>query len=361
MLDAGMVILSALGIGLARAGKPSRSVRVLIMICAGASAGMNLAAADPGSWRSVAAYVVGPGVPGGHHRPGDRRHPPARPPAGHRIRLGAARPRRGGRAAAGGRRGLVPAAAVLAPSGTLRGLRQMVLDAAPVPGTTTGVAASRSPAPTMITRSRSTGLGGRARTWAPSSRWPGREPGRRSARDRVLRPRRPRSCPATGVTPSTGTGQLPGGSRPSSHRSRACRRAPGAPTSPKSYAGSPTLALTCGSGSRRTMTSPPAEPPAQALGESLAALAVQVAALRGQIAQINQRLDRAGLRGDLDLAARFEELARDRRRRPGRRRTARPRRPVLDRPGPPGIYSAAGRAAAMGRYPGTRQSRELRA
>ena len=57
------------------------------------------------------------------------------------------------------------------------------------------------------------------------------------------------------------------------------------------------------------MTSPPAEPSAQALGESLAALAVQVAALRGQIAQINRRLDQAGLRGDLDLAARFEELA----------------------------------------------------
>jgi hypothetical protein len=57
------------------------------------------------------------------------------------------------------------------------------------------------------------------------------------------------------------------------------------------------------------MTSPPAEPGAQALGESLAALAVQVAALRGQIAQVKQRLDRAGLRSDLDLAARFEDLA----------------------------------------------------
>jgi hypothetical protein len=57
------------------------------------------------------------------------------------------------------------------------------------------------------------------------------------------------------------------------------------------------------------MTSPQAEPPAQALGESLAALAVQVATLRGQIAMISQRLDQAGLRGDLDLAARFEELA----------------------------------------------------
>ena len=57
------------------------------------------------------------------------------------------------------------------------------------------------------------------------------------------------------------------------------------------------------------MTSPQAEPPAQALGESLAALAAQAAALRGQITLINECLDRAGLRGDLDLAARFEELA----------------------------------------------------
>jgi hypothetical protein len=60
MLDAGMVILSALGIGLALAGKPSRSVRFLIMICAGASAAMNFAAADPASWRSVVAYVPAP-------------------------------------------------------------------------------------------------------------------------------------------------------------------------------------------------------------------------------------------------------------------------------------------------------------
>ena len=60
MLDAGMVILSALGIGLALAGKPSRSARFLIMICAAASAGMNSAAADPASWRSVVAYVSAP-------------------------------------------------------------------------------------------------------------------------------------------------------------------------------------------------------------------------------------------------------------------------------------------------------------
>ena len=58
------------------------------------------------------------------------------------------------------------------------------------------------------------------------------------------------------------------------------------------------------------MTGPPAEPGVEALGESLSALAVQIADLRGQVAQVNQRLDRAGLRGDLDLVARFEELAR---------------------------------------------------
>jgi hypothetical protein len=47
----------------------------------------------------------------------------------------------------------------------------------------------------------------------------------------------------------------------------------------------------------------------EAAGETLAALAAQVADLRGQVAVIGQRLDAAGLTGDLDLAARFEELA----------------------------------------------------
>jgi hypothetical protein len=46
-----------------------------------------------------------------------------------------------------------------------------------------------------------------------------------------------------------------------------------------------------------------------ALGESLAALAVQVAALRGQVRAINARLDQAGLDPGLNLADRFEELA----------------------------------------------------
>src|SRR6267154_200897 len=55
-----LVLLAGLGIGLALAGKPSKSIRFLIMLCAAASAGMNLADADPGSWKSVAAYVAVP-------------------------------------------------------------------------------------------------------------------------------------------------------------------------------------------------------------------------------------------------------------------------------------------------------------
>lgn len=60
MLDAGMIILSALGIGLALAGKASKAERFLIMTCAGLSAFMNYAAADTASWRSVVAYVAAP-------------------------------------------------------------------------------------------------------------------------------------------------------------------------------------------------------------------------------------------------------------------------------------------------------------
>jgi hypothetical protein len=52
-----------------------------------------------------------------------------------------------------------------------------------------------------------------------------------------------------------------------------------------------------------------AEPSPSALGESLAALAVQVTDLRGQVRAINERLDRSGLRADLNLADRFEDLA----------------------------------------------------
>ena len=54
---------------------------------------------------------------------------------------------------------------------------------------------------------------------------------------------------------------------------------------------------------------PPAEPSPRALGESLAALAAQLADLRSEIRAINTQLDQAGLRADLNLPARFEDLA----------------------------------------------------
>jgi hypothetical protein len=57
------------------------------------------------------------------------------------------------------------------------------------------------------------------------------------------------------------------------------------------------------------ITDPAADPSPHALAESLAALAAQVADLRGQIRTLNERLDRAGLHADLNPAAWFEELA----------------------------------------------------
>ena len=134
MLDAGMIILSALGIGLAMAGKASKAERFLIMICAAASAGMNFAAADPGSWRSVAAYTAAPvflaiitdrviSVIRRHVLPGDTESAWAWL----------------GRATIGAARltaliVLYLLRTVLAPKETATGLRRMVLDAAPVPG-----------------------------------------------------------------------------------------------------------------------------------------------------------------------------------------------------------------------------------
>jgi hypothetical protein len=127
---------------------------------------MNLAAADPASWRSVAAYVAAPmflavltdrviAVIRQHVLPLDAES--AWAPLG--------------RAAVAGLHLAAVAALyllriVLAPASTLRGLRQMVLDATPIPGRPGSEerAMSRSPAPAVITRSRSTGPGGRPKT-----------------------------------------------------------------------------------------------------------------------------------------------------------------------------------------------------
>jgi hypothetical protein len=59
-LDLGLLIFSLLALGLARAGKQARVERALILVCAAGSAGMNLAAANDGSPRSIAAYTMPP-------------------------------------------------------------------------------------------------------------------------------------------------------------------------------------------------------------------------------------------------------------------------------------------------------------
>jgi hypothetical protein len=56
------------------------------------------------------------------------------------------------------------------------------------------------------------------------------------------------------------------------------------------------------------MTSPPEPSPAE--DTTTAALAVQVAALRGQVRLIFARLDKAGITGDLNLTDRLADLAR---------------------------------------------------
>jgi hypothetical protein len=140
MLDAGMIILSALGIGLAMRGKASKTERFLIMTCSAASAGMNFAAANPASWRSVAAYTAAPvflaiitdrviSVIRRHVLPGDTESAWAwlGHATVHAARLAVLV-------------ALYLLRTLLAPKETAKGLRRMVLDAAPVPETTNAAA-----------------------------------------------------------------------------------------------------------------------------------------------------------------------------------------------------------------------------
>jgi hypothetical protein len=147
MLDAGMVILSALGIGLALAGKASKTERFLIMTCAGLSAFMNYAAADTASWRSVIAYVAAPlflavitdrviSVIRRQVLPLDAES--AWVPLG-RATIAAAR--------LAAMILLYLLRTVLAPRETAKGLRRMLLDAAPVPGVIEEVPVPELPGP----------------------------------------------------------------------------------------------------------------------------------------------------------------------------------------------------------------------
>jgi hypothetical protein len=147
MLDAGMIIFSLLALGLARSGKPARTERVLILACAAASAGMNYAAADDASPRSVIAFTAAPvflAVVVDRVIAVIRRHVLGEEETSPWMLLGRAL-RRAARAA--GLIALYTLRFALAARETGRGLRQVVLDAAPLPGITPVPAITWQPPP----------------------------------------------------------------------------------------------------------------------------------------------------------------------------------------------------------------------
>ena len=133
LLDLGMIVFTLLALGLSRAGQPARAERALILACSAASAYMNISAADVASPRSVTAYAVAPlalAAVVDRVVAVIRRHvlADAEPSAWNTL----------GRAAAAAARitGLVLLYCLrfaLATPATARGLRRMVLDAAPLP------------------------------------------------------------------------------------------------------------------------------------------------------------------------------------------------------------------------------------
>jgi hypothetical protein len=133
LLDLLMIIFTLLALGLSRAGQPARTERALTLVCAAASAYMNVSAADVASPRSVTAYAVAPlalAVAVDRVVAVIRRHVLTDAEHSAWTTLG--------RAAAATARtaGLVLLYClrlVLAAPQTARGLRRMVLDAAPLP------------------------------------------------------------------------------------------------------------------------------------------------------------------------------------------------------------------------------------
>jgi hypothetical protein len=133
LLDLLMIVFTLLALGLARAGQSARAERALILACAAASAYMNVSAADVASPRSVAAYAVAPvalAVVVDRVVAVIRRHVLADRGPSAWLSLG--------RAAAAavkiaGLVGLYCLRFALAAPQTARGLRRIVLDAAPLP------------------------------------------------------------------------------------------------------------------------------------------------------------------------------------------------------------------------------------
>ena len=133
LLDLLMIVFTLLALGLSRAGQSARAERALILACAAASSYMNVSAADVASPRSVAAYAVAPvalAVVVDRVVAVIRRHVLADREPSTWATLG--------RAATAAARIAGPGRAVclrfaLAAPETARGMRRMVLDAAPLP------------------------------------------------------------------------------------------------------------------------------------------------------------------------------------------------------------------------------------
>ena len=143
--DVAMVVCSLLALGMACAGQPAKVARLLVVLFAGLSAGMNYLAADVTSVRSVAVYVMPPvvfAVCTDQTVAVIRRH-------GLGIAEDSAWTSLGRLALAAARLAgiilLYGLRFVLAPAETAKGLRRMVLDAAPLPGARQG-----HPAPEAI-------------------------------------------------------------------------------------------------------------------------------------------------------------------------------------------------------------------
>jgi Protein of unknown function (DUF2637) len=134
LLDLLMIVFTLLALGLSRAGKSSRTERGLILACALASAYMNVSAADTASPRSVVAYAVAPialAVVVDRVVAVIRRHVLADEEASAWTAMGRAL------LAVTRLAGLVLLYSLrfaLAPPETAKGVRRMVLDAAPLPG-----------------------------------------------------------------------------------------------------------------------------------------------------------------------------------------------------------------------------------
>ncbi len=197
--DLGMIMFTLLTLGLARAGQPARAERALILACAAASAYMNISAADVASPRSVTAYAVAPlalAAVVDRVVAVIRRHVLADREPSARITLG--------RAAAAAARitGLVLLYCLrfaLAAPETARGVRRMVLDAAPLP------ALPKAPAPEAIgpLRTKKAVL---LALYRAHPRYGNRSTASRVAAELARRPGSRQAPPAATCTPSSTAG-----------------------------------------------------------------------------------------------------------------------------------------------------------